>query len=55
MTGEKTFVNHPLYLPEKIYPSPLHIKLGFMKNFVKGMEKTSCGFEYVKNKFPNVT
>ena len=26
-----------------------------MKNFVKGMDKTSRGFEYVRNKFPNVS
>jgi len=26
-----------------------------MKNFVKVMYKTGCGFEYVRNKFPNVT
>ena len=26
-----------------------------MKHFVKGMDKTVCGFEYVKNKFPNVS
>ena len=26
-----------------------------MKNFVKGMDKTSHGFEYVRNKFPNVS
>jgi len=25
-----------------------------MKNFVKGMDKTERGFEYVRNKFPNV-
>ena len=25
-----------------------------MKNFVKGMEKTGRGFQYVRNKFPNV-
>jgi hypothetical protein len=34
---------------------PLHIKLGLMKNFVKGMDKTGPGFEYVRNKFPNVS
>jgi hypothetical protein len=33
----------------------LHIKLGLMKNFVKGMGKTGRGFEYVRNKFPNVS
>jgi len=33
----------------------LHIKLGLMKNFVKCMDKTDRGFEYVRNKFPNVS
>ena len=26
-----------------------------MKNFVKGMDKTGRGLEYLKNKFPNVS
>jgi len=26
-----------------------------MKNFVKGMDTTVRGFEYVRNKFPNVS
>ena len=26
-----------------------------MKNFVKGMDKTGRGFEYLRNKFPNVS
>ena len=34
---------------------PLHKKLGLIKNFVKGMDKTSHGFEYVRNKCPNVS
>jgi len=33
----------------------LHIKLGLKRNFVKGMNKTSRGFEYFRNKFPNVS
>jgi len=33
----------------------LHIKLGLMKNFVKGVDKTGRGFEYVRHKFPNVS
>jgi len=53
--GEKNVVNPPLVLPEKIYLPHLHIKLGLMKNYVKGMDKTSNGFEYVRNKFPNVS
>ena len=51
--GEKNDVNPPLVLPEKIYLSRLHIKLGLMKNFMKGMDKTGRGFQYVRNKFRN--
>ena len=53
--GEKNVINPPLVLPEKIYLPPLHIKLGFMKNFVKGVDKIGRGFEYFRNKFPNVS
>jgi len=44
--GEKNVVNPSLVLPEKIYLPPLHIKPGFVQNFVKGMDKTGRGFEY---------
>ena len=53
--GEKNVVNPPLVLLEKIFLPPLHIKLGLMKNFVNGMDKSGRGFEYVRNKFPNVS
>jgi len=53
--GEKNVTNPPLVLLEKIYLPHMHIKLGLMKNFVKSMDKTGRGFEYVRNKFPNVT
>jgi hypothetical protein len=55
MPWEKNVVNYPFVLPEKIYLSSLHIKLGIMKNFVKGMDKTGRGFENVRKKFPNVS
>jgi len=48
-------VNPPLVPLEKIFMPPLHIKLGLMKNFVKGMDKTGRGFEYLRNKFPNAS
>jgi len=32
----------------------LYIKLGLVKTLVKGMDKTGRGFQYVRNKFPNV-
>jgi len=46
-----------LFFRRKIFspPPPLHIKLGIMKNFVKGMDKTGRGFEYLRNEFPNVS
>jgi hypothetical protein len=53
--GEKNFVNSPLVLPEKIYLLTLHIKLGLVKNFVKGTDQTGRGFESVRNKVPNVS
>jgi len=55
MPGEKNVISPPLVLPEKIYLPPLHIKLNLMKNFVKGMDKNGHGFEYVRNRFPNVS
>jgi len=55
MPGEKHLVNPPLVLPEKIFLPRLHIKMGLMKNFMKGMDKTGRGFEYLRNKFPNVS
>ena len=55
MPGEKNVVNPPLVLPEKIYLPPLHIKLGLIKYFVKGMDKTGRAFQYVRNEFPNVS
>ena len=51
----KNDVSPPLVLPEKIYLPPLHIKLGPMKNFVRGMDKTGNVFKYVRNKLPNVS
>jgi len=48
--GEKNVIKPLLVLPENIFLPPLHIKLGLMKNTVKGR-----GFEYLRNKFRNVS
>ena len=53
--GEKNVVNPSLVLPEKFFLPTLHIKLGLMKDFVKGVDKTGHGFEYLRNKFPNAS
>jgi len=55
MPGEKNVIIPPLVLAENIYLPPLHIKLGLMKNFVKGMDKAGHGLECVRIKFPNVS
>ncbi|GBL88581.1 hypothetical protein AVEN_195593-1 [Araneus ventricosus] len=34
---------------------PLHIKLGFMKNFFKVMDCGGRGFQYLRLKFPKVS
>jgi len=52
---EKNVVSPPLVFPEKIYLLPLHINLGLMENFVKGMDKTGLGLEYVRDKFRNMS
>jgi len=53
--GEKNVVTLPLVFPEKNYLPTLHIKLDVMINFVKGTDKTGRGFQYVRNKFPNMS
>ena len=53
--GQKNVINPSLVDPQKIYLPPLHIKLGLMKNFVKGMDRTGKGFTYLKTKFPRVS
>ena len=44
-----------LFFRKKMYLPPLHINLVLMKNFMKCMNKTGCGFEYTRNKFTNVS
>lgn len=49
--GEKN-VRHPeMAEPQKILPPSLHIKLALMKSFVKFMDGTGQGFEYLATKF----
>ncbi|GFV00598.1 uncharacterized protein TNCV_915381 [Trichonephila clavipes] len=35
--------------------APLHIKLGFMKKFVKSMKKDREAFQYLRSKFPRLS
>ena len=45
----------PLIDREKVFLPPLHIKLGLMKNFVKGLPKPGVAFQYLRSKFPKVS
>ena len=53
--GYKNVRYQPLVNPRKILLPPLHIKLELMKNFVKAMDPTSDGFQYLQRKFPRIS
>jgi hypothetical protein len=53
--GKKNVICKPLVDPKKVYLPPLHIKLGLMKNFVKGMDRDGQGFLYLQKKFPRIS
>ncbi|XP_034195319.2 uncharacterized protein LOC117611480 [Osmia lignaria lignaria] len=53
--GEKNIKHTNLVDPQNVYLPRLHIKLGIMKNFVKAMDKSGPGFEYLKTKFPSIS
>ena len=48
-------VAEPLVPPKNILLPPLHIKLGLMKNFVKALNKEGKAFEYLRQKFPQIS
>ncbi|KAL4717298.1 hypothetical protein ACJJTC_017185 [Scirpophaga incertulas] len=45
--GKQNVINPPLVLRDKIILSPLHIKLGLMKQFVKALYKNGQCFSYI--------
>jgi len=48
-------MKHPALIDaQRVHLPPLHIKLGLMKNFVKGMNYQSSGFQYLKDKFRGI-
>jgi len=57
--GEKNVVSPPLVLPGESFSAPFVYKAGprgkKKKNSVKRMDKTGRGFEYLRNRFPNVS
>jgi hypothetical protein len=53
--GNKNFRRPPLIKPENVYLPPLHIELGLMKNFVKGIDQYGAGFSYLKETIPRIS
>ena len=57
VTGaRKENVQHPALVDsQKILFSHLHVKLGLMKNFVKALNKTKAGFQYLYEKISRLS
>ncbi|XP_049863041.1 uncharacterized protein LOC126356251 [Schistocerca gregaria] len=52
---EKNVQLESLVAPKYILLPPLHIKLGLMKQCVKAIDPTGCGFAYLATKFPRLS
>lgn len=53
--GENNIVQEKLVEPNKILLPPLHIKLGLMKQFTKALNKNGNCFQYLEQKFPQIS
>ena len=49
--GEHSLNKNPLVNMNKVLLPPLHIKLGLMKNFVKGLHKNGAAFQHLSTVF----
>ncbi|GFG38379.1 hypothetical protein Cfor_03177, partial [Coptotermes formosanus] len=53
--GKMNISCEPLVNPRDVYLTPLHIKLGLMKVFVKAPDIGGQAFTYLRNKFPRLS
>lgn len=53
--GKRNVVKIPLVGADKIILPPLHLKLGYMKQFVKRLDKDSEAFLHLKATFPKLS
>ena len=53
--GTSNIINEPLVSRENVVLSPLHIKLGLMKQHVKALQKDEDCFKYMCRKFPGLS
>ncbi|XP_051155678.1 uncharacterized protein LOC127278157 [Leptopilina boulardi] len=56
LPGTKNVLLQPLIDPSMVIPPPLHIKLGLVKQFIKGLKlNVSEAFQYLFIKFPKLS
>ena len=55
LPGTSNIKNPTLIDKSDVLLPPLHIKLGLMKQMVKAMDKTLPAFNYLVEKFPNLS
>lgn len=53
--GKKNLINVPLVRTDQIILPPLHLKLGYMKQFVKRLDRDSEAFLHLKTTFPRLS
>ena len=53
--GQQNVINPPLVSRDRIILPPLHIKLGLIKQFVKGLDKNGNCFLFLSKKFPKLS
>ncbi|GBN72339.1 hypothetical protein AVEN_159551-1 [Araneus ventricosus] len=53
--GTKSISHEPLVNPQCVFLPPLHIKLGLMIIFVKGLDREGVAFLHLRNKFKHIS
>ena len=53
--GQKNVLSVPLIKAENVILPPLHLKLGYMKQFVKNLDVNGEAFCHLKAVFPNLS
>lgn len=53
--GKHSIKTAPLVDAQKILLPPLHIKLGLMKAFVKGLDRDGAAYKYLCERFPEIS
>lgn len=53
--GQKNMINLPLVPTNNVILPPLHLKLGYMKQFVKQLNPDGKAFAYLKSLFPKLS